>query len=505
MNKVVSDIRRFLFTCSGEDNYILKRCNNSMQLRFALIGFLVMVIFLGCLLSAGFFFYSLFQHSLYLSISIGVFWGIMVVNIYLLLLHTISPAIIPLSVKRKRAAAKESDVSENKSQFLTVSMFLRIGFMMLLAIIIAQPLNVHVLGNTVATNIEKFKIVERVKLYIANNVHLIEEGQHSHKDFNNKVKYLTTIDSTAVTASHLSLITTKIKRDSLFIVVVKLKLEQLKKIEDCPQVTAIQKSKKESIIQSLDNLLNFELATDESYIDSLNAVSFSGKIKNEWVTFKKEQLQVTQEKINNYNTFNNLLNHSNFYVKTIQLLLAENPLSWLITILVCLIFLLPIYFKYKVRDLSARLFSEKDYEKEIKQLRAELIHTTDFNWLEKKVKTTNIHNIRTSDYYFQRMLIEHKIVLEEYDNTKKLFSEILTKNIKKYNEKAKKRLLPLLDKIEQINPKRYHEYYNQIIEEFKDEVIIKYEYWLDMPFRTKKVDTVAISNTEVGLLVFVYK
>ena len=56
------------------------------------------------------------------------------------------------------------------------------------------------------------------------------------------------------------------------------------------------------------------------------------------------------------------------------MLLAENPVSWFVTLLVCLLFLLPIYFKYKVRNLSAVIFKiQEQNEPEIIRLREELI------------------------------------------------------------------------------------------------------------------------------------
>ncbi|MGL2965880.1 DUF4407 domain-containing protein [Flavobacterium sp. XGLA_31] len=504
MNKVVSDIRLFLFTCSGEDNYILKRCNNSMQLRFALIGFFVVCIFVGCFLSAYCFVDSLFNGASWISFPLGIIWGAIVVNIYLLLLHTISPAIIPLLAKKKRGVTTEIEETESKSTFLSLSMFLRIGFMMMLAIIIAQPLNVLALKSSVSTSIEKHKVTERVKLYMANNASLIDEELLNQQDFNQRLNYFSGAQNDIQISRHLTLINSKINDDKQFAKEAQIKLNELNKIEHCSSITARQNQQREKLIQSLDGLLNNVLTSDINFTTSLSSISFVGVLKNDGDVFKNKLLYLVNEKINNYNALNDLLNRSNFYVKTIQLLLAENPVSWFLTFGVCLVFLLPIIFKYKVRDLSAKLFAEKDYDIEIKRLRSELINTTDFKWLEKKIKATTIQEIRTSDYYFQRMLIEHKIILEEYAKAKKQFSKILTANIKRYNQNSFLRLQPLLDKLQTINPKRYQEYHRQILEDYKEEIIIKYEYWLDMPFRTKRVHTVSISNTEVGLLDFVY-
>ena len=118
MNKTLSSLRLFLFTCSGEDNYILKRCKSRIQIRFALIGFFVLLIFAGCFFSATLFSYCLFQGAKWTSIPIGILWGAMVVNMYLLLLHTISPAIIPLASKKKKKNNNIETNEINKCKFL---------------------------------------------------------------------------------------------------------------------------------------------------------------------------------------------------------------------------------------------------------------------------------------------------------------------------------------------------------------------------------------------------
>jgi len=459
---------------------------------------------MGCFFSATLFFISLFQNSSLLSLFIGIFWGAMVVNMYLLLLHTISPAIIPLATKKNRKKNEVNEATESKTRFLTFSMLLRIGFMMLLAIIIAQPLNYSALQHMVKTDIAQHKIQERVKLYATTNKHLILSELENQKELNQKITNKLNPDDISQVSAHLQLIEDKIIRDNHFINYANQKLNQLDKL-DCHLILSNkEKLEKAKIINDLEIRLNDELNSDKDFTSYLNSISITGFLKVDYDSFKSNMSSLINEKLDNYNRLNELLDKSNFYVKTIQILLVENPLSWFITGLVCLVFLLPIYFKYKVRDLSARLFAEKDYDNDIKRLRAELIETTDFNWLEKKIKKTDIHEIRTSDYYFQRMLIEHKIILEEYQDTKNKFSKILTANIKRYNENSLSRILPLLDKLKLLNHKRYHDYYNLIMEEYKDVVIIKYEHWLDMPFRTKKSQTVAITNTEIGLLDFVY-
>jgi hypothetical protein len=459
---------------------------------------------MGCFISATLFSISLFQDVTFLSLPIGIFWGAMVVNMYLLLLHTISPTIIPAASKKQRKKNKGIEVTENQNRFLTFSMFLRISFMMLLAIIIAQPLNYSFLGSLVKTDIEQHKIEERVKLYTVTNKHLIQSELENQKDLNQKIKNKFNIDEAKQISNQLLLINDKITRDNQFITYATQKLRQLDKIDDHIFLSFKEKSLKTNIINDLERRLNTELISDDSFIDELNSISISGYFRKDYDSFKSIMSSLINEKKENYFKLNDLLDKSNFYVKTIQILLVENSRSWIMTSLVCLFFLLPIYFKYKARDISTKIFQSENHKPEIVKLRNELINTTDFNWLENKIISINVNLIKTSDYYFMRMLIEHKTILLEYKQTKQKFSEILTDNVKHCNQSVIAKLNPLLDKLKRVNFKRYSEYQQLIDAELKDEIILKYEHWLDMPFRTKKAQKVAITNTEVGLLDFVY-
>lgn len=507
MNKAVNEIRLFLFTCSGEDNYILKRCNAKIQTRFALIGFFVLLIFIGCFFSATFFIISLFDGAKWVSLPMGIIWGAVIVNMYLLLLHTISPAIIPLSAKRKKNKNSDSnsDLNQNENKFFTLSMNLRIGFMMLLAVIIAQPLNVFILSSSVENNIEKHKISERIKLYSLTNKQLIKEELTNQKEFNDKIITRLNLVESRIITKHLNIINSKITTDSLFVIKATMKLSEFNKIDKKFGLSNKEEEKKAKILNELESLLNNELISDKNFTNSINSITVQGSIKTDFDKFKNNLNTLVNDKVKNYNSLNILLNKSNFYIKTIQLLFAGTSLSWLLTLIICSIFLLPIYFKYKARNLCSKAFktNEKN-ELEIIKLREELINTTNFNWLERKIKSVNITSINTSDYYFQRMLIEHRIILEEYDDTKKVFKKNLTHNISLFNKASLEKLIPLLEKLKQYNIQKYNEISRTVFKEYVDEEMIKYEYWLDSPFRTKMRLITKVSNDEKGLLDFIY-
>ncbi|HRP90735.1 MAG TPA: DUF4407 domain-containing protein [Edaphocola sp.] len=137
MSYLLKAIRDRLCKFSGEDYTIIQKCGNKVQFYFSLIGLLVLVILLCSFASALYFTEHLF-HSIIVDIGVGIVWGYIITNMYLLLLYTISPTLLPTKIRKKQ------EVKTNQFQ-LSFSMGLRIFIVILLAVIIAQPLNVLIL------------------------------------------------------------------------------------------------------------------------------------------------------------------------------------------------------------------------------------------------------------------------------------------------------------------------------------------------------------------------
>lgn len=134
MNSILKSIKNRLCKLSGEDYTIISRCSEKIQFYFSAIGCLVLLILLFSFVSAMFFTDHLFN-NLFADIGVGLVWGFIVTNMYVLLLYTISPVLLPIRIRKKQ---KEKTL---KFQF-SFSLSLRIFIVTLLAIIIAQPLNV---------------------------------------------------------------------------------------------------------------------------------------------------------------------------------------------------------------------------------------------------------------------------------------------------------------------------------------------------------------------------
>lgn len=137
MNTILNTLRNSLCKFSGEDYFIISKCSNKIQLYFSLIGLLVLFILLCSFASALYFTEQLFHNKL-ADIGVGIIWGYIVTNMYVLLLYTISPTLLPVKTRKKQTV-------KTKQFEFSLSMVLRIFIVVLLAIIIAQPLNVFFL------------------------------------------------------------------------------------------------------------------------------------------------------------------------------------------------------------------------------------------------------------------------------------------------------------------------------------------------------------------------
>jgi hypothetical protein len=285
---MMKKLRDSLCKFSGEDFTIIRECEEKIQFYFSLIGGFVLAILVCCFVSAYLFTDSLF-HSPIQDIGIALIWGFIVTNLYVLLLYTISPRLLPLNLEK---------YSQHDS-VITISYIYRISLIIILAVIIAQPLNVALLSTP-----------------------------------------------------------------------------------------------------------------------------------------------------------------NNAYVSTIKLLLSTNISAWLITFLVTIIFLLPIYWKYSIRNLGG--------------------------------------------FYEVKANIEKRIIEDDYVEFKKDFKRILENYISVFNEKTWENIIPFLNKLEMVNIEKYYKLKKEITTELKNENVEKYEYWADPPFRTIKKNKIKSVFSEEDFINDIY-
>jgi len=197
------------------------------------------------------------------------------------------------------------------------------------------------------------------------------------------------------------------------------------------------------MLSMLSILSQNQISSDEQFAANLHNISIdNGPFQIDFDKYKQNLKNAINAKIENNNNLDYLLSQSNFYIKRIQLILYEQPFSWLVTACIVLMFLLPIFFKYKVRD--------------------------------------------KTDFYPKKLAIEKRIIDDEYKAFKIRYSRLLQNNIKNYNLKSLTELKEELLKLKKASNIKFEHFRQQVEEEYKEEIISKYTYWADDPFRTER-------------------
>jgi hypothetical protein len=434
----------FLYTFTGEDKNIIKLCNEAIQDRFKLIGVFIFIIFIGCLISAGSFVFSLFEGNLFVAIPFGVIWAFLVTNIYLLLIYTISPSVLPHAQKinrlKKRIITKEHRISD----FFTFSMIFRLSFMVILAIIIAQPLNVFFLSSKTDSSIEKYKAEQRANMVVQSNKLLIQKESDLRKSIELHMLQSNNFES------HELLY--KIQEDELF---SDKSLAILAKIDSINKgyISQNDKLKRDELVKKLNLLIDNEIKSDESFI-----LKNEKNIQN---GYSFELSKLISQKLETYSKLQKLLEKSNFYIQKIKILLRETISAWLIIGIVIFIFLFPIFLKFKIRN-------ELEFY-EIKEKR------------------------------------EKDFVVKSYKEFKKIYIEILERKNEIYNKKLRNNLFPVLDILKSVNLEKFEKLKKDIDKECQYLPIEKYEKFYDAPFRTRKKEGINyLANNEKELLKSLY-
>lgn len=134
MNEFLSGAKLWLYKLSGEDYTIIQKCNKNIKLYFTLIGLLVFLILLSSFFSAYYFADNLFANGL-IGLAVAILFCYVLATMYVLLLYTVTPVLLP---------SKSNLKNKRSSVFIkfSLSMFVRIFIVILLAIVIAQPLNI---------------------------------------------------------------------------------------------------------------------------------------------------------------------------------------------------------------------------------------------------------------------------------------------------------------------------------------------------------------------------
>ena len=136
--------KQFLHILSGDDLSIIRQCNSEIQNRFALIGGLVASIIAVSFISITAAFIHFFDFWLF-DVAIGLFFALMIANIYVLLLYTLSKNMLPY-------------ISSKGAKWTSIT--LRGLFIIVFAVIVSKPFELMFLSTILEKDIEEYRTQE---------------------------------------------------------------------------------------------------------------------------------------------------------------------------------------------------------------------------------------------------------------------------------------------------------------------------------------------------------
>lgn len=357
--------RDWLSKFSGEDFQLIHDAKTDVKVKskFAFIGSFVLLIFIVSFYSSTHFIYELFNKNLVLAIPIGIFWGLMIIIIYLLLLYTITPKIL-IGKDRIIRGVKVENQKDNK-QYVNLSVVSRVGFVVLIAIIIAQPWLITTFSPYAQEYLDKYKqqyrndfIIQADSILISQELKLYEDTK---KEFNLVSKGST--DSISIQQAGEAMFN-KIQADVLFLSQTASLKKEILKLKNIGAVS--NRSKINFLNTEITELVKNEIITDSVFILENKPIISDNQVISKILNSSNFALiTILQVKNDQYKKLDAVLNASNFYVRKIQIINSEFALSWFMTIFVVLVFIIPIVLKYRIRNTSNFYEVKKDMEEAI--------------------------------------------------------------------------------------------------------------------------------------------
>ena len=148
INRFLAQVEEHLWILSGEDKYIIKESSIEIQRRFTRISLLVVSIITLCFMGSFVFFEYAFDLPVLIEIFLGLFVAAVTGNLYVLLLYTIMPIIFD---------KKKTETFDKDRYTLFGALIIRIAFITLLAITMAQPVSILMLSRFTDEKVEQYK------------------------------------------------------------------------------------------------------------------------------------------------------------------------------------------------------------------------------------------------------------------------------------------------------------------------------------------------------------
>lgn len=473
MKYSLTKFKHFLFFFSSEDVYVieqyiqLKEGNKEHRIKyyFLTIGIAVLIFFICAAISTMFFIYNIFDgYSRLLSLPIGLFIGLLIANIYLFLLYTITPTILDTVDKRKRNDTNIKDIknTQESTSMLSFSFLFRLAFIAFIGLIIAQPLNVWLLvdmnpfgiAKKEIIQIERYKSESMVESYLTNDDHYTKNEIVLFKDINEKLAYIKRGRHDLLEMqSTINTINQKVKEDESAVKHLnqfKTKLNQINrnflKKRFNYQETAV-------LISQINGFVEQMVQSDHHFLEKLEEMNMNKSLdRNIFGFYLQHAIPLIKEKIESHDQLKQLLDKNTLYTLKIRLLMTENPIALIIAILTIAVFCIPVFAKFFIR--------------------------------------------KKFNYYKFRAESEKKIILKLYKNHRKMYTDLINAKLKIQLGNSNGYLLEKMEPVKHINMGLYARVENELIKRTNSPDLEKFEYWNDAPFRTQRKSDIKLPNKE---------
>jgi len=475
----ISKANPILHLFSGEDGEMIKQLDHpKINRNFNFIGFAVMFICILCFVSAVIFSFNILSGIGKIgSVPIGIFWGFAVTTIYLLLLYTISP---PLLVDKKMFNKKNKGVEKSKKKFLfesenlknfsdwlTLSMSLRIIFIGLFAIITVQPFNVMLFTSLIQNDLDLYKSHYKSEIILETDQSKIEQEINLLEDYLRTVHInaLPKEDYTEI-SKNINPIIEKVQYDKSF-------LEKSKNLKGIIIDKKVKRSKKDDFIVELNSEIQNEIASDEEFLSKSAEIEIYSKY--EFNVFKKNFNKIIEDKVTNNKYVYNLIDNNSFYLRRIIVINTLVPAAFFLNVFSLILFLFPIYLKFQIRKIKPKTNAQSFY----------------YFKKEKELNFVNL-NYQTFKTNFERKFAQrqHRSFVRIKENL-----ELSMVKLRAYKpevaHKIEKELIakffPYVDISEHEIYRKYGFSSGELSELKKINRIVFYEKYLDPPFNLKPV------------------
>ncbi|HVU57183.1 MAG TPA: DUF4407 domain-containing protein [Puia sp.] len=328
---------------SGEDYQLIGDSgkNGDLVRRFGYIGMLVLSIFVLSFYSSTHFISHLLNGNPIAATPVGIVWGLMMVVIYQLLLFTITPAML---IGRERSVkGQPKPVTTEKKGLARVSLIFRISFVVLIAIVVAQPLLVTLFDTS--AELDRYRHKYRSEFIVQADSSLISLEAMADTELQRAEAVGVMSDEKTTTMLHK-----KIGVDLQFMT------ESLQTEQEISRRSQKKGYRVDTLEDRLAGLVAAEEKSDSMFLLQYGLLSNAGRGIH--LDAGATLADLVRKKIRGCRRLDALLSSNNFYTRKVQLVNSHHPLAWVTTLLVIFVFVLPVALKYRIRN-RTEFYKEK--------------------------------------------------------------------------------------------------------------------------------------------------